>query len=154
MGISQAAGSALQTEASSLVIQHGWSLKGRVSERISGDQKFEECRGVWGVTWRGIQEAEMYENVSVKMYWSTLVSNSNQSYVSHPTQAVPLIIKGRKNNRYCTPHRKNTTHCCHSAPDIIDWWLIDWMTGTSALNFLIALFVVVYFFLLQSIISL
>lgn len=66
----------------------------------------------------------MHEDVWGKMYWSTLVSYSDQSYVSHPTQAVPLIIKRRRNKAAtptCTEHLiENTTNCCHSALDNID----------------------------------
>lgn len=103
-GISQAACGIYQTAANASVIQPRWSLNGGVSERISGDQKCEECRNVSGITCRGIQEARdvMHENVWVKTYWLSLVSQSNQSYVSHPTQAVSLIIIGRR-NKAATP---------------------------------------------------
>lgn len=118
MGISQAVFGIYQTAANALVIQHCWSLNGGVPERISGHQKFKECRNVWGATWSRIRYAE------VKTYWSAPVSYSDHSYVSHLAQAVPLIIKGRK-HKTATPTgtahlKQNTTNCCHTALDNID----------------------------------
>ena len=92
-------------------------------ERISGDQKFEECRNVVGTP--GGRDV-MYENVWVETFWSALVSYSSQSYVSRPNQAVPLIIKGRRkqscrSHRYCTPDG-NDNKLLPQWTTLLAWW--------------------------------
>lgn len=90
-GVSQAACGIYQATANALVIQHWWSLhRGRELVVIRNSRNAEI---LGGTAWRGIQEAEMW---CMRMSHVLVCSYSNHSYVSHLTQAVPLIIKRTK----------------------------------------------------------
>lgn len=70
-------------------------------KRIGGDRKCEECKYVWGDTWRGIQE----------MWWECVtfsntqclapVSCSNKSYSAHLPQ--PVLVTIRMRNKTTSP---------------------------------------------------